>query len=361
MVARTDRSSTTLRAPRLRTAFSRVRSRASRLLVVVAILTLTVGGPAASPARAVTYLYLTISLAGNGSGAWQSQDGQIDCRMVNGYVDPREPCSGQYAVGPSGSVTVHYSITPAAGSCVVIVNCPADGGAVVGASTTFTNDLTKSALINLQPLQAVAVTKSGAGTGSVSSSPGGISCGSACAYYVPRGTIVTLTATPSTGSTFAGWSGPCSGQDETCQLTISGQTSTDATFGLAPVPTPSPSVGTVPTASPLATAHATPKASSKPLSTTQPGSTAGPAAATPEATQPGGTNDVPSFEVPTLAPPTGAAPSLPAATPDTSPTATGGSDLTPIALAILGAGLLIALGIGAAAYLLRKRPASPPG
>src|SRR5207245_1810703 len=46
----------------------------------------------------------------------------------------------------------------------------------------------------------------------------------------PSGTIVTLTATPSTGSTFAGWSGSCTTTSTTCTVTMSGARSVTATF-----------------------------------------------------------------------------------------------------------------------------------
>ncbi len=58
---------------------------------------------------------------------------------------------------------------------------------------------------------ALTVGKSGSGTGSVTSSPAGIDCGSACSASFTSGSSVTLTATPSNGSNFGGWSGACSG------------------------------------------------------------------------------------------------------------------------------------------------------
>src|SRR5262249_42085015 len=51
------------------------------------------------------------------------------------------------------------------------------------------------------------VTKSGAGTGTVTSSSTGINCGTTCAGSYATGTQVTLTATPAAGSTFTGWNG----------------------------------------------------------------------------------------------------------------------------------------------------------
>jgi hypothetical protein len=69
---------------------------------------------------------------------------------------------------------------------------------------------------------SLAVTKGGTGTGTVTSSPGGIVCGSDCSEAYKSGTVVTLTPIPNTGSTFTGWSGSgCSGNAPQCSLTIS--------------------------------------------------------------------------------------------------------------------------------------------
>jgi hypothetical protein len=51
------------------------------------------------------------------------------------------------------------------------------------------------------------VTKSGAGSGTVTSSPAGIDCGVDCTQNYSYNTTVTLTALPDTGSVFTGWSG----------------------------------------------------------------------------------------------------------------------------------------------------------
>src|SRR5437870_4029868 len=76
----------------------------------------------------------------------------------------------------------------------------------------------------------LTVIKAGTGSGTVTSTPAGINCGTSCSASYPSGTIVTLTATPSTGSTFAGWSGSCTTTSTTCTVTMSGARSVTATF-----------------------------------------------------------------------------------------------------------------------------------
>ncbi|MCP3960678.1 MAG: hypothetical protein GY719_22775 [bacterium] len=51
------------------------------------------------------------------------------------------------------------------------------------------------------------VTKSGTGTGTVTSAPAGITCGGDCSEAYVSGTGVVLTPTPDAGSMFVGWSG----------------------------------------------------------------------------------------------------------------------------------------------------------
>jgi hypothetical protein len=75
------------------------------------------------------------------------------------------------------------------------------------------------------------VTKSGTGSGSVSSTPPGISCGSDCSENFAFNTVVTLTAAANTGSSFVQWTGACTGSGD-CVVTMSAARSVDAEFSL---------------------------------------------------------------------------------------------------------------------------------
>src|SRR2546425_1791117 len=80
----------------------------------------------------------------------------------------------------------------------------------------------------------LTVTKTGTGAGTVTSSPPGISCGADCSESY-AGATVTLTAAPSAGSSFAGWSGACTGTS-TCTVTMTAARSVTATFVAVPPP-----------------------------------------------------------------------------------------------------------------------------
>src|SRR5439155_13794476 len=76
----------------------------------------------------------------------------------------------------------------------------------------------------------LAVNKSGTGDGTVTSTPVGITCGGNCAWSYASGTAVTLTATPTAGSVFTGWSGGgCTGIGS-CTVTLTSSTTVTATF-----------------------------------------------------------------------------------------------------------------------------------
>ncbi len=82
----------------------------------------------------------------------------------------------------------------------------------------------------------LTVNKNGTGSGTVLSSDGGIDCGADCTEAYLAGTVVTLTAIPDAGSTFAGWTGGgCSGTGD-CTVTMNATTTVTATFDVCSNP-----------------------------------------------------------------------------------------------------------------------------
>jgi hypothetical protein len=81
-----------------------------------------------------------------------------------------------------------------------------------------------------QSTMSLVVVRAGTGGGTVTSQPAGITCGVDCSETFPSGTVVTLTAAPDPGSTFAGWSGGGCAGTQPCILSGNTGTSVTATF-----------------------------------------------------------------------------------------------------------------------------------
>jgi hypothetical protein len=106
-----------------------------------------------------------------------------------------------------------------------------------GTATPLTTDANRDELPAWSVARTFTLTtaRAGSGSGSVSSSPAGISCGSTCTATFLEPTQVQLTATPASGSTFAGWSGACSGTGS-CIVTMLEARNVTATFNTNPPP-----------------------------------------------------------------------------------------------------------------------------
>lgn len=136
------------------------------------------------------------------------------------------------------------------GALITLTATPSPGSSFTGwsgdcAGTSPTCDLTMDAARSAAATftlnrYALTLNTLGEGSGSVTSSPAGISCGLDCTEDYDYGTIVTLTATPLPGSEFATWGGACSGSEPTCAATVDGAKSVSATFSH-----PSVSVGDI--------------------------------------------------------------------------------------------------------------------
>jgi Calx-beta domain/Divergent InlB B-repeat domain/PKD domain len=104
-----------------------------------------------------------------------------------------------------------------------------------GAVNATISDSQGVGTINNDDAATYVLTVSTSGSGTVTSSPAGIDCGSDCTETYAVGTVVTLTAEPGPGSTFEGWSGgSCSGTSLVCQLTMDTDRSATATFAASP-------------------------------------------------------------------------------------------------------------------------------
>jgi len=159
---------------------------------------------------------LTISKSGTGNGTVTSSPAGINCGS---------DCSEAYNQGTNVSLTA----APSAGSTFGGWSGACSGTG--GCSVTMNSDKTVTATFTQQQQQqyTLTVAKSGTGRGTVTSSPAGINCGSDCSEAYNQGTNVSLTATPSAGSTFGGWSGACSGTGG-CSVTMNSDKTVTATF-----------------------------------------------------------------------------------------------------------------------------------
>ncbi|MDH3444767.1 MAG: fibronectin type III domain-containing protein, partial [Deltaproteobacteria bacterium] len=178
---------------------------------------------ATTPSAPPTSYLLSITKAGTGSGTVTSSPSGINCGTT---------CSGTYNSGASVALTA----VPASGS--TFAGWSGGGCTGTGSCTvTMSGATTVTATFNLNPPTSYLLTVSNVGTGSgtVTSSPSGINCGTTCSGTYNSGASVALTAVPASGSTFAGWSGGgCTGTGS-CTVTMSGATMVTATFNLNPL------------------------------------------------------------------------------------------------------------------------------
>jgi List-Bact-rpt repeat protein len=82
-------------------------------------------------------------------------------------------------------------------------------------------------------VQKVRLSVSLIGSGTLTSSPGGINCPSDCTENYRAGTRVTLTPRAGSWTQFAGWGGACTGQGSTCVVTMTSTKNVTANFQAA--------------------------------------------------------------------------------------------------------------------------------
>jgi hypothetical protein len=189
---------------------------------------------------------LTVNRTGTGSGT-----------VTGSGISCGSDCSETYADGTQVTLTAAAAI---GSSFAGWSGC----GSVNGNQCTVAlgSDKTITAVFTANPPSQRTLTVSTSGTGTGTLTGPGISCPGDCSESYVDGTAVTLQATPTNGSTLAGWSGGCSGTGS-CPLTMNADKSATATFDPAPPPPPPPPADTTPpettmAAFPLRTTDRTP-------------------------------------------------------------------------------------------------------
>ncbi len=161
-----------------------------------------------------------------GSGSWNSGvgtdlGGNIDSDPF--FLSPVAP-----DVAPTVAGDYQLNINSPAADAANNLNCSATD--LLGVSRP------QNGICDMGAYEAVysmlTVNLGGDGGGSVTSVPSGIDCGVDCTYEYPDGTVVTLTAVPSTTATFIGWSGGITTTINPITLTMDAAKSVTATFTL---------------------------------------------------------------------------------------------------------------------------------
>ncbi|MBE9548767.1 MAG: VCBS repeat-containing protein [Proteobacteria bacterium] len=190
-----------------------------QVLGLIAVVCLVISGITPSIARAtvvqpVTY---TLNVFNEGFGLVTDNHGVIDCGTE---------CSADY----NEDTVVILNATPDLG----YIFRGWSGGACSGTGEcqlTMNNHKSVTATFGVDPVTRYTLTVTTSGSGTVTSTPAGIDCGTECAAQYPGSSIVTLVAVPAFGFSFNGWSGACSGSGA-CEITMTSDLEVTVTFGV---------------------------------------------------------------------------------------------------------------------------------
>jgi Fe-S cluster biogenesis protein NfuA len=171
---------------------------------------------------------LVLEKAGTGQGTVTSSPSGISCGTTCSLAE------AEFSEGTKVTLTA----SPKTGSVFAgWFGCDAEPSPTK-CEVTITEEITVAAEFNEIEKFFLTLEKAGTGTGTVTSSPSGINCGTACAIdeaEYAEGTKVTLTASASAGSTFEGWTGCDAEPSPTkCEVTILGETIVGAEFDEIP-------------------------------------------------------------------------------------------------------------------------------
>jgi len=136
-----------------------------------------------------------------------------------------DPYSGLAAASQDHSVSPRWNSLGCASTLGFDTSAVSEAGGTLSVQEAY---------VALPNPQTLTVTKTGQGSGTVTSSIDGIQCGSDCSETYNVGTTVTLTATANEGSLFTGWSGNCNdiGNNQ-AQVVMNSDSTCTAQFVLA--------------------------------------------------------------------------------------------------------------------------------
>ncbi len=157
---------------------------------------------------------LFVTPGGTGTGTVTSSPAGINCGVDCDQTYTAGQMTTLTAVAATGSTFTGWS----GAGCTGTAPCTVTMNAAVTVTATFA--------LNSYPLTVTRL-----GNGSVTSLPAGIACGADCDQSYTHGTAVTLTATASTGSSFNGWTGACTGTGA-CVVSMTEARSVIASFSL---------------------------------------------------------------------------------------------------------------------------------
>ena len=139
-------------------------------------------------------------------------------------------CTETYADGSAVTLTAN----PAAGSTFAGWSGDCTGTGTCALTMNANKAVSGSFTTTPPPPRTLTVTPpTGTGTGTITGT--GINCPGDCTETYADGSAVTLTANPAAGSTFAGWSGDCTGTG-TCALTMNANKAVSGSFTTTPPP-----------------------------------------------------------------------------------------------------------------------------
>ncbi len=177
---------------------------------------------------------VSVSTGGTGNGSVTSSPAGINCGAGS------SACTFSFNSGTTASLTALASngsaFTGWSGGCTTFAGTNNNICNIL-MSPGQSQNITVTALFKLN---LVTASTAGTGSGSITSSPAGINCGTggnACSFSFNTGTTASLTALAAAGSSFQGWSGGCTSitgnNGNICNILITAESSNNVTVTAA--------------------------------------------------------------------------------------------------------------------------------